>query len=79
MPELSSSRHEDFAEELAAIGAKRAEFKRLRAEAAKEAEAVIPAAIQAGISIAEIGRLTNMTRQAVYNLVGHPTKLRDHG
>jgi CheY-specific phosphatase CheX len=50
-------------------GEKRREFKRLRAEAAVELAELVPAARAAGLTIAEIGRLADLTPPAVYTLL----------
>jgi hypothetical protein len=63
MADVSSTKHS-----LDEAGAKRAQSKQLREEAAEILEREIPNAIAAGIPIAEIARRANMTRKAVYDL-----------
>lgn len=67
MGEVSST--EQIRQQLDAIGARRREHKRLRAEAAHDARRWIPAAVAAGVPVAEISRRADLTRAAIYTLL----------
>jgi hypothetical protein len=56
-------------DQLAEQGSKRRRSKRLRVEAHTELEKLVPAAHAAGIPIAEIGKLADLSRPAVYALL----------
>jgi hypothetical protein len=59
----------DLRSELLEVGDKRREGERLRAEASEQLSELVPLAFEAGVPIAEIGRLAGLSRQGVYNLL----------
>lgn len=63
----------DIRKKLTAAGDKRRQAKTLRAEAAATLAADIPAARKAGVTIAEIGELADLSHQAVHNILNGGT------
>lgn len=64
---------DDLRAQLAALGARRAKHRRELASLRPELAQVIRETHEAGIPIAEIARLTRMTRRAVYLVIAQAT------